>query len=170
VSQIKAAFFDRDGTLIYDVPFLSNLNDIKLIPSAVHIARLCQQRGYRLFMVTNQSGVARGLFGEAFVQQANDVVCSLLAAHGVVLQGVYYCPHHPVDAVLEHYKKDCLCRKPYPGMLMHAAQTYNIDLKQSLMFGDRETDWGAGRAAGCTVWDITQLFALPPSRYATLLF
>jgi D-glycero-D-manno-heptose 1,7-bisphosphate phosphatase len=164
----KAAFFDRDGTIIKDVPYLSSIDDIQLIPQAVIIAHLCQKQGYKLFVVTNQSGVARGIFEESFVHKAHAYITDLFIKHGIRFEKFYYCPHHPTEAVTENYKKDCFCRKPKPGMLVTAAQEYNLDLSQSILFGDRETDLAAGRAVGCKDVNITELFALPHAQCGTL--
>lgn len=165
----KAAFFDRDGTLIHDVNYLAKLDDIKLIPQAVRIARLCMERGYTVFVVTNQSGVARGFFDEDFVHKTHQFLSDELAGHGVKVEEYYYCPHHPTQAVDQRYKQDCNCRKPSPGMLLQAAQEHNIDLSSSLMFGDKALDLDAGRAAGCKSYDITKLIDLSDLECAKLL-
>jgi D-glycero-D-manno-heptose 1,7-bisphosphate phosphatase len=164
----KAAFFDRDGTIIKDVPYLSSIGDIQLIPQAITIAHFCQEQGYKLFVVTNQSGVARGIFEESFVCKAHAHITDLFVAQGIRFEKFYYCPHHPTEAVNEAYKKDCSCRKPKPGMLVTAAQEYDLDLSQSILFGDRETDLEAGRAVGCKAVNIIELFALPHARCVTL--
>jgi D-glycero-D-manno-heptose 1,7-bisphosphate phosphatase len=154
----KAAFFDRDGTLIKDVPYLSHLEDIEVLPGAVRIAQQCMHEGYTLFVVTNQSGVARGIYDEAFVQVAHQRVADLFGAHGVVFEKFYFCPHHPTHAKVERYHKVCDCRKPKPGLLLTAAREYDLDLSQSILFGNDICDFQAGRAAGCAVYDITKLF------------
>lgn len=168
MQKIKAAFFDRDGTLIHDVNYLSNIDDVALLPQALVIARNLAQQGYSLFVVTNQSGIARGFFDEAFVHQTHKHLDALLQAHGIEIKKYYFCPHHPTKALHEHYQKDCQCRKPRPGMLEVAAQEYNIDLSASLMFGNAQTDLEAGRAAGCKSFDITTLFQMDPEQYAKL--
>jgi len=165
----KAAFFDRDGTLIEDVSYLSRIADVKLLPEAVRIAQLCQQQGYLLFVITNQSGVARGMYDENFVHETNQYVARLFAQHGVQFKDFYFCPHHPTNAVTPSYQVVCDCRKPKPGMLLQAAQDYSIDLSQSILFGNEARDLQAGVAAGCrSVFDITKLFALPSEQCATL--
>ena len=165
----KAAFFDRDGTLIVDYPFLTQLQQVQLLLPAVAIARMCQECGYMLFVVTNQSGVARGFFDEIFVQQTHAYLHELLMAHGVCIEKYYYCPHHP-DIGSDIYKKACKCRKPLPGMLETAAQEYNIDLTASLMFGDVERDLLAGIAAGCLSFNMTQLMTMPLDEVAKVVF
>jgi D-glycero-D-manno-heptose 1,7-bisphosphate phosphatase len=156
----KAAFFDRDGTLIQEVNYLSRLEQVQVIDRAMLIARLCADKGYRLFVITNQSGVARGMFDEAFVQATHRLVAEQCVAHGVLIEKFYYCPHHPTEAVHDHYRLDCACRKPKPGMLQAAAQEFDLDLQRSVMFGDKQVDLDAGQQAGCQTFDITKLFAV----------
>ena len=169
MQKIKAAFFDRDGTLIKDVPYLSNLGDIQILPEATKIARILQEQGYTLFVVTNQSGVARGFFDEQFIHRTHTYLDTQLVLHGISIKQYYYCPHHPSQALLEQYRQDCTCRKPNPGMLLTAAQDHQIDLSASLMFGNSQTDLDAGLAAGCRAFDITSLFGLPDGQVIKFL-
>ena len=143
---MKAAFFDRDGTLIKDAHYLSKLSQVELLPKAVDLCLQLQREGYLLIVVTNQSGIARGYFDCSFVEETHDYMSELFADHGVRFHAIYYCPHGPDD--------NCECRKPKPGMLLQAAQEHDIDLSQSLMFGDKESDIQAGIAAGCKSFDI----------------
>ncbi len=156
----KAAFFDRDGTVIREMYYLSNIDDIELLPPALELCRLLQNHDYRLMMVTNQSGVARDYFDEAFVQKTHTYLDKLLKQEGVFFEGWYYCPHHPIEAVIKSYLQDCECRKPKPGMLVQAAQDFSLDLSRSLMFGDSSRDLEAGEAAGCYSFDITKFLSL----------
>ena len=135
----KAAFFDRDGTLIKDVHFLSDIKQIQILPGVIEFCLKLQNEGYELFVITNQSGVARGYFDEAFVQRTHIALKDLFAQHGVLLADFYYCPH----------LKDCTCRKPQPGLFLSAAREHDLDLKNSLAFGDKERDLQAGVAVGC---------------------
>ena len=116
----------------------------------------CQQQGYELFVVTNQSGIARGFFDLNFVYKTHDVMASFLQTQGIVIKQWYICPHHPSEGTIKEFIKDCSCRKPKPGMLLQAAHEHNLDLSQSLLFGDQESDLFAGRAAGCKVFNIAQ--------------
>lgn len=168
MKKIKAAFFDRDGTLISDVNYLQSIDQIKLIEHAVAITQVCQSLGYHIFVVTNQSGVGRGFFDEAFVQKTHDYLKELFIKKGVTICDFYYCPHHP-EAIIQTYRKICECRKPLPGMLLQAAKDYKIDLTASLMFGDKACDVNAGRAAGCLSFDITKLFLQPLDEVAKLI-
>lgn len=150
----KAAFFDRDGTLIRDVNYLSRLEEISLLPEGLAAASWCSQNGYDLFVITNQSGVARGFFDIDFVQKTHTTIDAMLQSHGIVIKQWYFCPHHPSEGINKEFIKDCSCRKPKPGMLLQAAQEHDLDLSQSLLFGDQESDFCAGRAVGCTVYNI----------------
>lgn len=165
----KAAFFDRDGTLIVHHHYLAHKDQVELLLPVVALAKMCQDRGYKLFMVTNQSGIARGFFDEHFVQEINAYINDLLLAHGILFTKTYYCPHHP-DIGDEKYRKSCGCRKPLPGMLHQAAQEYALDLSKSFMFGDKQCDLLAGVAAGCRSFDITKLIDLSPDDVAKVVF
>ena len=144
----KAAFFDRDGTLIEDVGYLSRIDQVKIIPGVVDLCKKLQASGFLLLVVTNQSGVARGYIDEEFVEKANLFIKELFFAKDVFFEKFYCCPHYP-EAKLEKYNQNCFCRKPAPGMLKIAATEFDLDLSQSLMFGDKRSDLEAGAAAGC---------------------
>lgn len=150
----KAAFLDRDGTIIYDVHYLSTLSDCRLLPGIIDLLQRLQQAGYLLVVVTNQSGIAKGLFDESFVEQTHTYLAQLLAAHGIKIAAFYYCPHHPTKAIRPELLHRCVCRKPLPGMLHQAAQDLNIDLAASLMIGDTARDIEAGLAASCRAYYI----------------
>ncbi|MCK9520781.1 MAG: HAD-IIIA family hydrolase, partial [Dehalococcoidia bacterium] len=115
-----AIFLDKDGTLIHDVPYNVDPGRMTLSPGAVAGLRQLQQAGYRLVVVSNQSGVARGYFDETALEGVARRLCHLLEAHQVYLDGFYYCPHHP-SGVGAAYRQSCDCRKPLPGMLLRAA-------------------------------------------------
>ena len=149
--KIKAAFFDRDGTLVEDVHYLSNLEDIKILPGIINFCSFLQKSGYKLFVVTNQSGVARGFFNEAFVKLTHEYLNKLFIKNNIFFEKFYYCPHHP--------SYSCSCRKPKPGMLLDAAREFNIDLSKSLMFGDKIGDILVGQAAGCKSFYIQKVLS-----------
>ncbi|HBS47811.1 TPA: D,D-heptose 1,7-bisphosphate phosphatase [Candidatus Dependentiae bacterium] len=154
----KAAFFDRDGTIIKDVNYLSSLDQIEIIIPAVKLCKMLQNAGYLIFVVTNQSGIARGTFDESFVEATHCKIKELFEKEGVFIQKFYYCPHHTEFATIEKYKKDCFCRKPNPGMLLEACKEFNLDMKNSFMFGDKLIDVQAGNAAGCKSLLIQNIF------------
>ncbi|MFA6527859.1 MAG: HAD family hydrolase, partial [Candidatus Babeliales bacterium] len=150
---------DRDGTIIKNTGYLSSADQIELIEGAVQLCRLCQDKGYQLILVTNQSGVARGYFDESFVQATHEYLFNVLAKHEVFFTKAYYCPHHP-KAQVKDYARQCQCRKPGPGMLLSAAVDYDLDLSASVMIGDTDVDIKAGVAAGCRSFDILSLLNL----------
>lgn len=144
----SAAFLDRDGTLNVDRRYVRRPEDVELVPNAAEGARLLEGAGYALVVVSNQSGIARGLFTEAQAHAVDDRVTELLAAEGVRIAASYRCPHLP-DAPLKQYARACDCRKPLPGMITRAAEDLDLDLATSWAVGDRERDIAAGLAAGC---------------------
>ncbi|HEY0847306.1 MAG TPA: HAD family hydrolase [Noviherbaspirillum sp.] len=145
---MRAIFIDKDGTLVENIPYNVNPSLLELTWQAGHGLQLLQQMGYALIVVTNQPGVAKGLFTEAALDVLHHRLAELLAQYGIVLNGVYTCPHSP-EGVINRYSISCTCRKPMPGMLFRAAREHGIDLRQSWMIGDILNDVEAGRRAGC---------------------
>lgn len=143
----KAAFVDRDGVINVDSAFVSREEDFVFLPGAVDGLRQLQNAGFLLIVVTNQSGIARGLFTEKDYWRVTQYMEARLAVAGVQLSAVEYCPHLP-DAEIAQYRQDCSCRKPRPGMLNRVALALNIDLAASILVGDRISDIQAGRSAG----------------------
>lgn len=139
-----AAFIDRDGTLIYERGDLGQPDGVELIPGAVDAVRRLRDAGLLVVLVTNQSGIARGLFTHDDFHAVQRRVTELLAAEGVALDNVYYCPHHPdVDG-------PCDCRKPAPGMYRRAQEELGIDLARSFYVGDRWRDVAVTERVGGT--------------------
>jgi D-glycero-D-manno-heptose 1,7-bisphosphate phosphatase len=134
-----ALFLDRDGVLVEDVHFLRRVDQVQIIGETVNALRTLQQ-GYLLIVASNQSGVGRGYFDIATLDDINREIVEQLAHAGVAIDGVYCCAHQP--------EAGCTCRKPAPGMLLRAAADWDLDLQTSHMVGDRATDLEAGRAAG----------------------
>lgn len=163
-SGTPAVFLDKDGTLIEDVPYNVDPDKIRLTPHALEGLRLLRDAGMRLFIVSNQSGVAHGRFAEAALKPVEARLRDLLADGTIELDGFYYCPHHP-NGKVPAYTYACECRKPQPGMLLRAAAEHRIDLTRSWMIGDILHDVEAGRRAGCqtilldkgheTEWELT---------------
>jgi histidinol-phosphate phosphatase family protein len=143
-----AVFLDKDGTLVEDIPYNVDPDRIRLAPGAAEGAVLLAEAGFTLVVVSNQSGVARGLFAEEAIFGVERRLRELLAAEGVSLGGFYYCPHHPLGNVRK-YSRACDCRKPQPGMLTAAAADLELDLSQSWLIGDILDDVEAGNRAGC---------------------
>jgi D-glycero-D-manno-heptose 1,7-bisphosphate phosphatase len=142
-----AVFLDRDGTVLEEAGYLDRLERLQFFPFAIDAIRLLQRGGYGVVIITNQSGVGRGLYQEEFVQRVHQVIDERVTAGGGRIDGYYYCPHHPT-AEVERYRRDCDCRKPGPGMLRQAAAELELDLSRSFVIGDKWTDVQAGKAAG----------------------
>jgi D-glycero-D-manno-heptose 1,7-bisphosphate phosphatase len=143
----RAVFLDRDGTLIEESGYLDRLDRLQFYPYSVDAVRLLNQAGFRVVVTTNQSGIARGIVEESFVAEAHRHISERLAAGGAVVDGYYYCPHHP-EGTRREYARTCDCRKPQPGMLRRAAVDLQIDLERSFVVGDRWNDIEAGAAVG----------------------
>jgi len=147
-APLAAAFLDKDGTLIHDVPYNVDPNRIELMPGAAEGASRLVEAGYAIIVVSNQSGVSRGLFAEAAIADVERRIRELLAGYGVPLAGFYYCTHHPQGRVAR-YSIPCNCRKPKPGMILRAARELSLDLSRSWLIGDILDDVEAGHRAGC---------------------
>lgn len=148
----KAIFLDRDGTINKYVGFLRNIDDFELLPTAAEAIKQINKSDYLAIVVTNQPVIARGEVTFSKLDEIHNKMETLLGKDGAYLDGIYFCPHHPdsgFDGEVKELKTDCNCRKPKPGMLLQAAEDFNIDLEQSYMIGDGEHDRGAGEAAGC---------------------
>lgn len=148
----KAVFLDRDGTINKYVGFLRNIDDFELIDGVADAIKNINASGYLAIVVTNQPVIARGEVSFEELEQIHNKMETLLGAEGAYLDAIYFCPHHPhkgYEGEILELKFDCDCRKPKPGMLVKAAEDFNIDLSQSWMVGDGENDIKAGIAAGC---------------------
>ncbi len=141
-------FLDKDGTLVDDIPYNVDPALIRLSAGAAEGLRLLHAAGFRLIVISNQSGVALGRFPESALVGVRARLEELVAGAGVPLAGFYYCPHHPAGR-LPDYTRVCLCRKPQPGLIRRAAQDHAIDLAGSWFMGDILDDVEAGRRAGC---------------------
>jgi D-glycero-D-manno-heptose 1,7-bisphosphate phosphatase len=144
---VGGAFIDRDGVIIEERGYAYKIEDYAPLPGAAAALRELQRAGFRLIVVTNQSGIARGRYSEADYQRFTEHMQAQLQAEGVRLDAVEYCPHLP-DATVARYRLDCNCRKPRPAMLQRSAARLNVDLGRSVLVGDRLTDIEAGRSAG----------------------
>ncbi len=144
----RAVFWDKDGTLIPDLPYNVDPTLITLFPDAGDGLRQLRLAGYVLVVVSNQAGVARGLFPEEALAAVWQRLTDLLAPFEAVPDAFYYCPHHP-EGQLTAYRQVCSCRKPASGMLLQAADDLGIDLGTSWMVGDILNDVEAGNRAGC---------------------
>jgi D,D-heptose 1,7-bisphosphate phosphatase len=145
---MKAIFLDKDGTLVDDIPYNVEPRRMTLCCGAGSALRLLARLDFRLFVVSNQDGIADGRFSEDAMLAVGDRLTDLLFREQVTLEAFYYCPHHPRGA-LQRYACECSCRKPQPGLLLRAAREHGIDLRASWMVGDILHDVEAGNRAGC---------------------
>lgn len=146
--SVPAVFLDKDGTLIEDLPHNVDPGRVRFAPGALGGLKRLHAHGFMLLVVTNQAGVALGLFQESALRRVDRRLQTLAADAGVALARMYWCPHHPAGSV-ERYAIECGCRKPQPGLLRRAARELDIDLERSWMVGDILDDVEAGRRAGC---------------------
>lgn len=143
-----ALFLDRDGTLTYPYHYPSRPEHLRLYPRIGEPLRALQRAGFRLIVVTNQSGIARGYFTEDDLRRMHDHLRAMLDEQGVRLDAIYHCPHHP-DGVVSGLNVRCACRKPQPGMILRAADDLKLDVARSWFIGDILDDIEAGARAGC---------------------
>jgi D-glycero-D-manno-heptose 1,7-bisphosphate phosphatase len=144
----KAIFLDRDNTIIEDPGYINDPDQVKLLDGAPEALSSLKSLGYKLVVVSNQSGVARGIVTEEALGQIHKRLEALLAEKGVSLDRIYYCPYH-IDGVIPKYRRESDWRKPNPGMLLAAEKDMDIDLEESWMVGDTTSDIEAGSRAGC---------------------
>ena len=148
----KAIFLDRDGTINRYIGFLRSLEQFELLPGVAQAIKKINESGYLCIVITNQPVVARGEVTVDELDEIHNKMETLLGREGAYIDDLYYCPHHPhkgYDGEIPDLKVECNCRKPKPGMILKAAEDYNIDLHSSYMIGDGENDILAGIAAGC---------------------
>ncbi|MFH1386439.1 MAG: D-glycero-beta-D-manno-heptose 1,7-bisphosphate 7-phosphatase [bacterium] len=142
-----AVFLDRDGTIIEDTGYIKSPKEIKFIPGAIEAIKQLQLAGYKIIIISNQAGVARGYYSEDMLQTIDKTVHRLVLHGGAHIDASYYCPHHPEHGVYP-YKQECDCRKPFPGLIKKAEKDLKLDLSRSFMVGDKTTDIEAGQKAG----------------------
>lgn len=142
----RAAFLDRDGVINVDHGYVHCPEDFEFIEGVFAACKHLQECGYLLVVITNQSGIARGIFSAAQFKRLTEWMVGRFREHGVEITAVYHCPHYPEPGPSR--AADCACRKPAPGMLTQAIRELDIDPAASIMIGDRETDMRAAAAAG----------------------
>jgi histidinol-phosphate phosphatase family protein len=146
-STDKAVFLDRDGTIARDVHYCRRPEDFELLPTVPEAIRLLAENGFKVVVITNQSGIARGYFTEETLARIHDKMRSELAEHNARVDAIYYCPHHPDER--------CSCRKPGTALFCEAAREHRIDLQSSYVVGDMQMDIDAGKALGATTVLVT---------------
>ncbi|MGE3855771.1 MAG: D-glycero-alpha-D-manno-heptose-1,7-bisphosphate 7-phosphatase [Dehalococcoidia bacterium] len=144
----RVVFMDKDGTLVENVPYNADPAQIRLAPNARRAIMRLVREDYAIVIVTNQSGIAKGMFPESAMRAVEDRICELFAPMGARLAGFYYCPHHP-DGSVSDLAIECDCRKPAAGLITRAAEELGIDPGESWMVGDTLDDVEAGNRAGC---------------------
>lgn len=140
--RAKAAFFDRDGTINVEKDYVFKIEDFEFQPGIFDLMREYQTNGFLIFIITNQSGIARGYYSEEDFQILNDWLINQFEQKGIKITKVYYCPHHP------DITGECDCRKPKTGMIRQAIEQFNINPVKSILIGDKKRDILAGEKAG----------------------
>jgi len=145
----KAVFLDRDGVINKDPPhYAHRIDQLELIEGSGTAIRILNERDYKIIVVSNQSGIARGYYEEKDILIFNHAISEELKTFNAHIDAFYYCPHHP-EAKLQQYRIDCNCRKPKPGMLIESGKKYSINFDLSFLVGDKWSDIEAGQLAGC---------------------
>ena len=139
----RAIFLDRDGVINKEVNYLSNPDDFEFIEGSIEALKILKRKGYLLIVITNQAGIAKGFFTEETLKEIHDKMNRILRQYDIVLDDIFYCPHHP------EFTGPCTCRKPKPGMILRAKEKYDINLKDSFMVGDTLNDIQTGIDACC---------------------
>ncbi len=143
----RTIFLDRDGVINLDKAYVHRWEDFEFVPQALSAMRVLVQAGFHIVVITNQSGIARGMFTEQQYAALTAQMREHLSAEGIPLLDVLHCPHHP-EGKVKRYAIECQCRKPAPGLLLQAAERHGIDLSQAILVGDKPSDIFAGRNAG----------------------
>tara|TARA_B100001027_G_C16084156_1_gene248661 strand:- start:86 stop:556 length:471 start_codon:yes stop_codon:yes gene_type:complete len=138
----KALFLDRDGVINHDTGHVHRIQDFIFNAEIFKICKNFQNRGFLIFIITNQAGIAKGYYDLKQFQKLNDWMLSVFNEHNISITKVYFCPHHP------DFDKNCACRKPEPGMILKAKSEFNLDIQNSFLFGDKSSDIEAGKRAG----------------------
>ena len=155
----KVAFLDRDGVINKEVNYLHKISDFEYTVDCIDGLLLLISKGYEIVIVTNQAGVAKGIFSLQSYNRLTDWMLSNLSANGIRVLECIYCPHHP-DGIVEEYTKDCNCRKPKSGMIDYAICKYKVDVETSILIGDKISDIQAGQNAG-----LNKLFLVSSGHY-----
>lgn len=147
MNRRRALFLDRDGIVNIEKNYLYKVEDFEFCPGIFELCQYFLDKEYWIFLITNQAGIAKGYYTEEDFITLNQWMLQQFTKKGITIQEAFYCPHHPKGSK-PLYSIDCNCRKPKPGMLLRAAEKYSIDLKNSILIGDKESDIEAGIQAG----------------------
>jgi len=151
MSRIRAVFIDRDGTINQEKNYIYRIEDFELIPGAIEAIRLLTQQKIKIYIITNQSGIARGYFTEEQYLQLTDYMLGIFKKEGIQVEKVLYCPHHPEGEVPE-YSQDCLCRKPNTKLLEDVISENDYTADEIALIGDKEIDIETGARLGITTY------------------
>jgi D-glycero-D-manno-heptose 1,7-bisphosphate phosphatase len=143
----KALFLDRDGVINVEKNYVYRIEDFEFLPGIFDLCTIAKQRGFLLVVITNQAGIGRGYYSEADFNRLTEWMLEEFQAHDIKIDRVYHCPYHPT-AGIGKYRQESFDRKPNPGMILKARQEFNLNLSQSVLIGDKNSDIEAGRAAG----------------------
>ncbi|MFT6693094.1 MAG: D-glycero-D-manno-heptose 1,7-bisphosphate phosphatase [Colwellia sp.] len=143
----KALFLDRDGIINIDHGYVHKIEDFEFIDGIFELCRLAIAKGYQIFVITNQAGIARGYYDQATFEALSQWMVNAFAEQAITIAKVYYCPHHPIEGVNE-FVMPCHCRKPEPGMIIQAQQEFSLTLAESVFIGDKVSDMQAASNAG----------------------
>ncbi len=143
----KALFLDRDGIINIDHGYVHKIEDFEFVDGIFDLCRLAVAKGYQIFVITNQAGIARGFYDKTTFEKLSQWMVNAFAEQGITIAKVYYCPHHPSKGVNE-FVKSCDCRKPAPGMILKAEEEFSVDLPNSVFVGDKVSDMQAAINAG----------------------
>lgn len=143
----RALFLDRDGVINVEKNYVYKIEDFEFIDGIFELTKYFQDKGYLIVVITNQAGIGRGYYTEEDFHKLNDWMIEQFKKRSITITEVYYCPYHPTHGIGE-YLKDSFERKPNPGMILKASEKYNIDLSESVLIGDKDSDIKAGEAAG----------------------
>ena len=138
-SMKPAVFVDRDGTINEQMGYINHPSRFVILPGVPEAVRLLNRNNYLVFVISNQSGVARGYFPIALVHEVHDLLKANLKEKGCIIDGIFFCPHHP-QGIVSEYRRDCDCRKPKTGLIEQARKGFDIDMPKSFVVGDRYLD------------------------------
>ena len=161
VKVVNAVFLDRDGVINQDFGYVGNWADFYFCPGALDALKMLSDKNVDIFIVTNQSGIARGYYTEQEFNSLTKKMLDVMQEHGVIISSVYFCPHH-IEGHVVKYALKCDCRKPLPGMLVKAASDFDINFSEAIMIGDKSSDMQAAEAAG-----ISSRYFIDPKMCAT---
>lgn len=146
----KALFLDRDGVINIDHGYVVEVDDFEFIEGIFQLCQFYQSNGFKIIIITNQSGIARGFYNEIQFKKLMTWMCEKFSEKDIIISGIYYCPHHPTKGIFP-FRKQCSCRKPLPGLILNAINDHDIDPKESIIIGDKISDIEAAMAAGVGV-------------------